>query len=55
MLIAVFIANFVDNDLVDYSFFPFILWAFNDWKNVNVIKNVKGKVNEIYKWKWIKI
>lgn len=24
-LIAVFIANFVDNDLVDYSFFPFIL------------------------------
>ena len=54
-LIAVFIANFVDNDLVDYSFFPFILWAFNDWKNVSVIKNVKGKVNEIYKWKRMKI
>ena len=29
-LIAVLVANFVDNDLVDYSFLPFILWAFND-------------------------
>jgi len=54
-IIAVFIANFVDNDLVDYSFFPFILWAFNDWQNISVIKAVKGKVNEIYKWKRIKI
>ena len=54
-IIAVFIVNFVDNDLVDYSFFPFILWAFNDWQNISVIKAVKGKVNEIYKWKRIKI
>lgn len=28
-IIAVFIANFGDNDLVDYSFLPFILLAFN--------------------------
>lgn len=29
-LIAVFAVNFVDNDLVDYSFLPFILYVFND-------------------------
>lgn len=38
-----FIANFVDNDLVDYSFLPFILWAFNDFGTNNVIKNVRVK------------
>ena len=54
-LIAVFIANFVDNDLVDYSFLPFILWAFNDWKTNRVIKNVKEKVEEIHKRKYTKI
>ena len=48
-LIAVFIANFVDNDLVDYSFLPFILWAFNDVRVDSIIKNVEKKVDEIYK------
>ena len=32
-LISVLIINFVDNDLVDYSFLPFILWAFNEIEN----------------------
>nr|WP_300565672.1 hypothetical protein [uncultured Acetatifactor sp.] len=27
-ILVIFIANFVDNDLVDYSFLPFILYAF---------------------------
>lgn len=54
-LIAVFVANFVDNDLVDYSFLPFILWAFNDWKTNNIIKNMKEKVDGIYKGKHIKV
>lgn len=53
-LIAVFVANFVDNDLVDYSFLPFILWAFNDWKANNIIKNMNEKL-KIYKGKQIKI
>lgn len=44
-IITVFIANFVDNDLVDYSFLPFILWAFNDWRANNIIKNMKEKVD----------
>lgn len=48
-LITVFIANFVDNDLVDYSFLPFILWAFNDFRADSIIKNVKEKVEGIYK------
>ena len=48
-LIAVFIANFVDNDLVDYSFLPFILWAFNDVRVDSIIKNMGKKVDEIYK------
>ena len=34
-IIVVFATNFIDNDLVDYSFLPFILWAFNEWKGVN--------------------
>lgn len=53
-LIAVFIANFVDNDLVDYSFLPFVLWAFNDWQSNNLVKNAKEKVNGIYTGKWMK-
>ena len=48
-LIAVFIANFVDNDLVDYSFLPFILWTFNDVRVDSIIKNMGKKVDEIYK------
>ena len=48
-LIAVFIANFVDNDLVDYSFLPFILWAFNDFRVGSIIKNVEEKIDGIYK------
>ena len=54
-LITVFIVNFVDNDLVDYSFLPFILWAFNDFKTDSVIKNVGEKVDRIYKGKTEKI
>ena len=54
-LIAVFIANFVDNDLVDYSFFPFILWAFNDFRANSIIKNVGEKVDRVYKGKMEKI
>lgn len=50
-LIAVFIANFIDNDLVDYSFLPFIIWAFNDFRADAIIKNVKEKVDGIYKGK----
>ena len=53
-VIAVFVANFVDNDLVDYSFLPFILWAFNDWKANNIVKNMNEKL-KIYKGKQIKI
>ena len=48
-LMAVFWINFVDNDLVDYSFLPFILWAFNDVRVDSIIKNVEKKVDEIYK------
>lgn len=48
-LIAVFIANFVDNDLVDYSFLPFILWAFNDVRVDSIIKNMGKKTGKIYK------
>ena len=54
-LIAVFIANFVDNDLVDYSFFPFILLAFNDFRANSIIKNVGEKVDRVYKGKMEKI
>ena len=50
-LIAVFIANFIDNYLVDYSFLPFIIWAFNDFRADAIIKNVKEKVDGIYKGK----
>lgn len=50
-IIAVFMINFVDNDLVDYSFLPFILWAFNDWKSNYVIRNMEDRINEIYKGK----
>lgn len=32
VLLIVFIANFVDNDLVDYSFLPFILFAFDNFQ-----------------------
>lgn len=42
-IIAVFVINFVDNDLADYSFLPFILWAFNDWKDNRTIRNMKEK------------
>lgn len=45
-IIIVFIINFVDNDLVDYSFLPFILWAFNDWKSNRIVTNVKEKLSE---------
>lgn len=54
-LIAVFIANFVDNDLVDYAFLPFILWAFNDFRDGSIIQNVGEKVKGIYKGKIEKI
>lgn len=54
-IIAVFVINFVDNDLVDYSFLPFILWAFNDWKDNQNIRNVKEKIIGIYKGKELKI
>lgn len=50
-IIAVFVINFVDNDLVDYSFLPFILWAFNDWKSNHAIEKMKEKINEINKGK----
>lgn len=42
-LIAVFLSNFIDNDLVDYSFLPFILWAFNDLKWDSVMQNIKQR------------
>lgn len=54
-LIAVFIANFVDNDLVDYSFLPFILCAFNNFRADSIIENMGEKVNGIYKGKIEKI
>lgn len=54
-IIAAFVINFVDNDLVDYSFLPFILWAFNDWENNRIIRNAKGKIDEIYEDKQLKI
>lgn len=31
-LLVVFVVNFIDNDLVDYSFLPFIIMAFTDYK-----------------------
>lgn len=31
-ILMVFVANFIDNDLVDYSFLPFILYTFNGMK-----------------------
>ena len=46
-IVMVFIANFVDNDLVDYSFLPFILWAFNDFGTNKVIKNLRVKFEKI--------
>lgn len=54
-LIAVFIVNFVDNDLVDYSFLPFILCAFNNFRADSIIENMGEKVNGIYKGKIEKI
>lgn len=54
-LIAVFIANFVDNDLVDYSFFPFILWAFNGFLELIVsLKMWERKLTEYIKERWKK-
>lgn len=50
-IIAVFIINFVDNDLVDYSFLPFILWAFNDRTDNNIVKNIKEKFDGMFKGK----
>lgn len=44
-LIVVFFANFVDNDLVDYSFLPFILWAFNDLSVERIINKAKSRIN----------
>ena len=34
----------MDNDLVDYSFLPFILWAFNE---INMENSVKSKLRLI--------
>ena len=42
-LLAAFSANFIDNDLADYSFLPFILYAFNDVKIFAKYKNVQPK------------
>lgn len=46
VFLAVFVANFVDNDLVDYSFLPFILVAFNNFglaKKNDIGKTLKNK------------
>lgn len=40
----VFFANFVDNDLVDYSFLPFMLWAFNDLSFDGIADKMKNKI-----------
>lgn len=42
VLLVVFIASFIDNDLVDYSFLPFILFAFNSiYISSNIRKDKK--------------
>lgn len=41
VLLVVFIANFIDNDLVDYSFLPFILFAFCDMYISDNIENIQ--------------
>ena len=46
-LMAVFGINFVDNDLVDYSFLPFILWAFNDFRTDSIFEKLKYKIEGI--------
>lgn len=46
VLFIVFFANFVDNDLVDYSFLPFILWAFNDLPKDGMISRMKSKIQQ---------
>lgn len=48
-LIAVFVANFIDNDLVDYSFLPFILWGFNELNGKYVVNSIKQRVDKVYK------
>ena len=50
-LIIVFTANFIDNDFVDYSFLPFILFAFNDCRIINrqnslSVKKIRLKLGE---------
>lgn len=55
VLIAVFAANFVDNDLVDYSFLPFILWAFNDFRINDFMGKMKTKVIKIRRGRQIKL
>ena len=45
-LCVVFFANFVDNDLVDYSFLPFILWAFNDLSFDGIADKMKIKMSK---------
>lgn len=37
--LAIFIANFIDNDLTDYLFLPMILYAFSDNKNMRYEKH----------------
>lgn len=44
-LLIIFVANFVDNDLVDYSFLPFILLAFHTFEISNQhIKSILSRL-----------
>ncbi len=45
-LLVVFVANFIDNDLVDYSFLPFVLYAF---AQVDLSKSKKLIIERIKK------
>lgn len=44
--IIVFVANFVDNDLVDYCFLPLIFLAFSEYDSRGVNKLIRSSKNE---------
>lgn len=43
VLLLVFLANFIDNDLVDYSFLPFVLIAFDNFNISTTLSKVRIK------------
>nr|WP_243431754.1 hypothetical protein [Clostridium botulinum] len=45
VLLVVVVANFIDNDLADYSFLPFILFAFSNIYISDTIRKIKKQVS----------